>query len=176
MAFKREILTRVFELQEELLLFFKDHNKVSFSNFLGYKMAMKRTYLVDIYQHLKHLEHQHVGPKRKYFNFHKVLASKNKLQVWKNTLQVEIMQCFCSYFRFWARQIIISYLELPAENLSFFVIRNIWLLLSSHQIHKIYSLQEEEHQQQLIELQCDQTMMITFNESSPVMFWISIRK
>jgi hypothetical protein len=42
------------------------------------------------------------------------------------------------------------------------------LLLSSHQIHKIYSSPQE----QLTELQCDWTLKIKFNE----VFWISIRK
>jgi hypothetical protein len=48
------------------------------------------------------------------------------------------------------------------------------LLLSSHQIHKIYSVCKKE--EQLTELQCDRTLKIKFNEVSPDVFWISIRK
>jgi hypothetical protein len=49
------------------------------------------------------------------------------------------------------------------------------LLLSSHQIHKIYCLQEEE-EEEVTELQCYRTFKIKFNEVPPDVFWISIRK
>jgi hypothetical protein len=52
----QKVLTRVFELREELLLFFKDNNKASFSDFLeGTKWLLKLAYLVDVYQHLNTL-------------------------------------------------------------------------------------------------------------------------
>jgi hypothetical protein len=61
------VLTRVLELQEELLLFLKDSNNASFSDFLEDKnWLLKLAYLV-----LKHYEHQHAGPKRKYSDFHR---------------------------------------------------------------------------------------------------------
>jgi hypothetical protein len=48
------------------------------------------------------------------------------------------------------------------------------LLLSSQpNSQNLLSLQEEE---QLTELQCDRTLEIKFNEVSPDVFWISIRK
>jgi hypothetical protein len=57
---------------------------------------------------LKHLEHQHAGPKENILtSTDKLLAFKNKLQARKkNTFQVEILKCFRSYFRFRVRQII----------------------------------------------------------------------
>jgi hypothetical protein len=48
-----KVFSRVFELREELQLFFKDNNKESFSNFLeDTKWLLKLAYLADIYQHL----------------------------------------------------------------------------------------------------------------------------
>jgi hypothetical protein len=67
-----KVLARIFELREELLIFFKDNNKASFSDFLeDTKWLLKLAYLADVYQHFKHLEHQHAGPKRKLSNFHR---------------------------------------------------------------------------------------------------------
>jgi Ni,Fe-hydrogenase I cytochrome b subunit len=70
-----KVLTMVFELRVELLLFSKDNNKASFSDFLeDTKWLLKLAYLVDVYQHLEHLEHQHTGPKRKHSNFHRRIS------------------------------------------------------------------------------------------------------
>jgi hypothetical protein len=60
-----KILTRAFELRVEVLLFLKDNNEASFSEFPeDTKWLLKVAYLADVYQHLKHLEHQHTGPNR----------------------------------------------------------------------------------------------------------------
>jgi ribosomal protein L23 len=105
-----KVLTRVFELREELLLFFKDNNKAGFSDFLeDTKWLLKLAYLADVYQHLNTLNTSMQGPKEIILtSIDKLLAFKNKLQVWKkkNTFKVEILKCFRSYFRFRVRQII----------------------------------------------------------------------
>jgi hypothetical protein len=50
-----KVLSRVFELREELQLFFKDNKKWSFSNFLeDTKWLLKLAYLADIHQYIKH--------------------------------------------------------------------------------------------------------------------------
>jgi hypothetical protein len=70
-------------------------------------MAAETSLLSRCLSALKHLEHQHAGPKENILTpTDKLLALKNKLQVWKNAFQVEILRCFCSYFRFRVRQII----------------------------------------------------------------------
>jgi hypothetical protein len=57
-----KVLTR--ELREELLLFFKDNNKASFSDFLeDKKWLLKLAYLADVYQHLNTLNTSMQGPK-----------------------------------------------------------------------------------------------------------------
>jgi hypothetical protein len=59
-----KVLTRVFELREELLLFFKDNNLASFSDFLeDTKLLLKLAYLADVYRHLNTLNTSMQGPK-----------------------------------------------------------------------------------------------------------------
>jgi hypothetical protein len=51
-----KVLSRVFELREELQIFFKDNNNESFSYFLeDIKWLPKLAYLADICQHLNTL-------------------------------------------------------------------------------------------------------------------------
>jgi hypothetical protein len=82
-----KVLTGVFELREELLLFFKDNNKASFSDFLqDTKWLLKLAYLTDVYQHLNTLNTSMQGPKENILTTtDELLAFKNKLQVWKRT-------------------------------------------------------------------------------------------
>jgi hypothetical protein len=82
------VLTRVFELREELLLFFKDNNKASsFSDFLeDTKWLLKLAYLADVYQHVNNLNASMQSPKENILtSTDKLLAFKNKHQVWKKT-------------------------------------------------------------------------------------------
>ena len=66
-----EVLSRVFELRQELLLFFKENNKASFCECLeSTNWQMKLAYLADIYQHLNNLN-KHAGCKRKHSDFHR---------------------------------------------------------------------------------------------------------
>jgi hypothetical protein len=82
-----KVLTRIFELREELLPFFKDNNKASFSDFLqDTKWLLKLAYLADDYQHLNTLNTSMPGPKENILtSTDKHLVLKNKLQVWKKT-------------------------------------------------------------------------------------------
>jgi hypothetical protein len=78
----------VFELREELQLFFKDSNKDSFSNLLGdTKWLQKLAYLADIYQHLNTLNTSMQGAKENILtSTDKFLAFKNEILVWKRQL------------------------------------------------------------------------------------------
>jgi hypothetical protein len=78
----------VFELTEELQLFFKDNNKESFSNFLeDTKWLLKLSYFASIYQHLNILNTSMQGAKENILtSTDKLLAFKNKSQVWKKHL------------------------------------------------------------------------------------------
>jgi hypothetical protein len=59
-----KVLTSVFELREELLLFLEDNNKASFSDFLeDTKWLLKLVNLADVYQHLNTLNTSMQGPK-----------------------------------------------------------------------------------------------------------------
>jgi hypothetical protein len=82
-----KVLTSVFELQEELLLFFKDNNKASFSDFLkNTKWLLKLAYLADVYQYLNTLNTSMQGPKENILtSTDKHLAFKNKPRFGKNT-------------------------------------------------------------------------------------------
>jgi hypothetical protein len=67
------------------MLFFKDNNKASFSDFLeDTKWLLKLAYLAEVYQHLNTSMQ---GPKKNILtSTDKHLAFKNKLQVWKKQL------------------------------------------------------------------------------------------
>ncbi len=59
-----KVLTRVFELRQELLLFFKENNKASFCECLeSTNWQMKLAYLANIYQHLNNLNTSMQGTK-----------------------------------------------------------------------------------------------------------------
>ncbi len=80
-----KVFKRVFELRQELLLFFKENNKASFCEGLeSTNWQMKRAYLADIYQHLSNLNTSMQGVKENILTYtDKLLAFKNKLAVWK---------------------------------------------------------------------------------------------
>jgi hypothetical protein len=90
------VLTRVSELREELLLFFRDNNKATFYDFFGdTKWLLKLAYLADIYQHLNTLNTSMQGPKENILtSTDKLLAFKNKLQVRKKTLSSGNIEMF----------------------------------------------------------------------------------
>ncbi len=59
-----KVLTRVFELRQELLLFFKENNKASLWECLeSTNCQMKLAYLADVYQHLNNLNTSMQGTK-----------------------------------------------------------------------------------------------------------------
>ncbi len=81
-------MTRVFKLQQELLVFFKENDKASFCECLqSTNWQMKLAYLADIYQHLNNLNTSMQGTKRNILTTaDKLLPFKNKLVVWKKHL------------------------------------------------------------------------------------------
>ncbi len=83
-----KVLTRVFELRQELLLFFRENNKASFCECLeSTNWQMKLAYLADIYQHLNKLNTSLKGTKENILSStDNHLAFKNKLAVWKKHL------------------------------------------------------------------------------------------
>jgi len=93
-----KVLSRVFELRDQLLIFFKDTNKDEFCSYLEDETwVLKLAYLVDIYQHLNTLNTSMQGPKENVLtSTDKLLAFKNKLNVWKNIFPEEIWKCFPS--------------------------------------------------------------------------------
>ncbi len=79
-----KVLIRVFELQQELLLFFKDNNKAIFCECLeSTNWQMKLAYLADIYQHLNKLNTSMQDTKEN------ILTSTDKLLAFKNKLGLE---------------------------------------------------------------------------------------
>jgi hypothetical protein len=97
-----KVLSRVFELREELQLPFKNNNFLEDAEWL-----LKLAYLADIYQHLNTYNTSMQGPKENILtSTDKLLAFKNKIQYRKNTFQVEILKYFRFYIRFRISQII----------------------------------------------------------------------
>jgi hypothetical protein len=81
-----KVLTRVFELREELYLYFKEHGKAYFASCFEDDIWLhKSAYLSDIYQHLNKLNSSIQGNKENILTcIDKILAFKTKLGVWKN--------------------------------------------------------------------------------------------
>jgi hypothetical protein len=159
-----KVLTRVFELQEELLLFFEDNNKASFSDFLeDTKWLLKLAYLADVYQHLNT---RMQGPKENILtSTDKLLAFKNKLQVWKKHLSSGNTEMFPLLFQSQTDYtevilLIISHLESLTENLDQYFpslssemynwVRNPFAEFSPNS-QNLLSLQEEEQLTELLE-------------------------
>ncbi len=98
-----KVLTRIFELRQELLLFFKENNNASFCECReSTNWQMKLAYFADIYQHLNNLNTSMQGARENIVtSTDKLLAFKNKLSVWKiSTYQEETSKCFHSYVKF----------------------------------------------------------------------------
>lgn len=185
-----KVLTRVFELRQELLLFFKDNNKASFCECLeSTNWQMKLAYLADIYQHLNTLNSSMQGPKENILtSTDKLLAFKNKLTVWKKHLSRGNVEMFPLLLQVQTQTdyqkvipLITSHLRSLAEKLDKYFpslssdmydwVRNPFIELSSNS-QNLLSLQEEE---EISELQCDRTLKMKFNEVSLDVFWISVR-
>ncbi len=89
-------MTRVFELRQEVLLFFKENNKASFCECLeSTNWQMKLAYLADIYQDLNNLNTSMQSTEKNILtSTDKLLAFKNKFAVWnKSTFQEETLKC-----------------------------------------------------------------------------------
>jgi hypothetical protein len=181
-----KVLSRVFELREELQPFFKDNNKDSSSIFLeDTKWLLKLAYSADIYQRLNTLNTSMQCPKKNILtSTDKLLAFKNKIQVWEHTFQSEILKFFRFCFRFRMShykevfKLIISHLEtltdspdqyFPLSSEMYDWVRSPFVGFSQNSL----SMQEEE---QLTELQCDRTLKMKFNEVPLDGFRISTRK
>jgi hypothetical protein len=122
-----EAETRVFELREELLLFFKDNYKVSFSDFLeDTKWLLKLAYLADVYHHLNTLNTSMQGRKENILtSTDKLLPFKNKFQVWKKHISSGNFKMFPLLLQVQSQTdykevipLIISHLESLTENLN----------------------------------------------------------
>lgn len=186
-----KVLARVFELREELLIFFKSINKDEFCNCLEDSVwQMKLAYLSDIYVHLNALNTSMQGPKENILtSTDKLLAFKNKLNVWEKHISKGNMEMFPRLHQIQTDVdyeellvLISSHLKSLTENLDKYFpslsieaydwVRNPFSELPQAS-NNTMSLQEEE---ELTGLHCDRTLMIKFNEVTPDAFWISIRQ
>ena len=184
-----KVLTRVFELRQELLLFFKDNNKASFCECLeSTNWQMKLAYLADIYQHLNNLNTSMQGAKENILtSTDKLLAFKNKLTVWKKHLSRGNVEMFPLLLQTQTEYenvipLITSHLGSLSEKLDKYFpslssdtydwVRNPFTEFSPS-TENLLSLHEEE---ELSELQCDRTLKMKFNEVSLDKFWISAKQ
>jgi hypothetical protein len=91
-----KVLTRVFELREELYQYFKEHGKVYFASCFEDNIWLhKLAYLADIYQHLNKLNSSMQGNKENILTCtDKILDFKSKLGVWKNHISKGSFEMF----------------------------------------------------------------------------------
>ena len=186
-----KVLLRVFELRQELLLFFKENNKASFCECLeSTNWQMKLAYLADIYQHLNNLNTSMQGAKDNILtSTDKLLAFKNKLSVWKKHLSRGNVEMFPLLLQVQTQTkyeyvipLITSHLGSLSEKLHKYFpslssdmydwVRNSFTEFSPS-TENLLSLQEEE---ELSELQCDRTLKMKFNEVLLDKFWISAKR
>ena len=186
-----KVLSRVFELRQELLLFFKENNKASFCECLeSTNWQMKLAYLADIYQHLNNLNTSMQGAKENILtSTDKLLAFKNKLSVWKKHLSKGNVEMFPLLLQVQTQTkyeyvipLITSHLGSLSEKLHKYFpslssdmydwVRNPFTEFSPS-TENLLSLQEEEA---LSELQCDRTLKMKFNEVLLDKFWISAKR
>ena len=186
-----KVLSRVFELRQELLLFFKENNKASFCECLeSTNWQMKLAYLADIYQHLNNLNTSMQGAKENILtSTDKLLAFKNKLSVWKKHLSRGNVEMFPLLLQVQTQTkyeyvipLITSHLGSLSEKLHKYFpslssdmydwVRNPFTEFSPS-TENLLSLQEEE---ELSELQCDRTLKMKFNEVLLDKFWISAKR
>ena len=185
-----KVLSRVFELRDQLLIFFKDTNKDEFCSYLEDETwVLKLAYLVDIYQHLNTLNTSMQGPKENVLtSTDKLLAFKNKLNVWKKHLSRGNMEMFPLLLQLQSGAdyeevipLITSHLESLSEKIDKYFpsfsleiydwVRNPFRELSANSPNA-FTLHEEE---QFTELQSDRTLKLNFNDVSLDVFWISIK-
>ena len=185
-----KVLSRVFELRQEQLLFFKENNKASFCECLeSTNWQMKLAYLADIYQHLNNLNTSMQGAKDNILtSTDKLLAFKNKLSVWKKHLSRGNVEMFPLLLQVQTQTkyeyvipLITSHLGSLSEKLHKYFpslssdmydwVRNPFTEFSPS-TENLLSLQEEE----LSELQCDRTLKTKFNEVLLDKFWISAKR
>ncbi len=185
-----KILTRVYEMREELLTFFKNNKKVHFTDCLeDAKWVQKLAYLADIFRHLNSLNTSMQGPNENILtSTDKIIAFQNKLKVWKKYISRGNVEMFPLLYELRGATadmevvaVIGVHLEILSNRLDNYFpslsvelydwIRNPFTELSSNSLN-MFRLQEEE---ELTELQSDRSLKLKFNEVSLDMFWLSIK-
>ena len=93
---RSKVLTRVFDLRDEIKTFFKKKSKPQFETLFGDKNQLNKiAYLVDIFAILNELSLSLQGPNATYLDLsEKIRAFQLKLQLWqKNWMKIEFTCC-----------------------------------------------------------------------------------
>ena len=93
---KGKVLTRVYELRQELLVFFEEMKQSHFCNLLQCKFwTSKLQYLADIFQKLNILSTSMQGKEENILtSTNKIKAFQVKLHIWKNTAIKDSLEMF----------------------------------------------------------------------------------
>ncbi|XP_075454709.1 zinc finger BED domain-containing protein 5-like [Ascaphus truei] len=188
-----KVLTRVFELREQLQIYFGENNESIFSNYLeDESWLLKLAYLADISEHLNTLNTNMQGPKENILTCtDQLVAFKNKIGVWKEHLSEGNYEMFPHFSRLQSNTmdnhretimpLIYVHMESLAEKLVKYFpslsseeydwVRNPFTNYSSSSENTL-SLREEE---QLIDLTCDRPLRIQFDVLALDAFWISMK-
>lgn len=182
---KGKVLSRFYELRNELLIYFTMENS-EYCDFLSDEIwCSKLAFLADIFAHLNHLNLSMQGENESILcSTDKLQAFKDKLSMWKRRVLQKNLEMFPltanSSFNIEVLKLIGDTLTLFDEKInlyfpslditSFDWVRNPFDSdLATHQLQ----LKEEE---ELLEMQNDRTLRIKFNSTELNIFWIGVSK
>ena len=182
-----KVLTRVFELKNELLIFFRNENQHEFCKLLNdINWISKFAYLVDVFSFLNKVNTSMQGKGENLLtSVDKINSLKDKLNMWLNKMRGGV----CSMFPFYSSTnnlqivpIIIKHLQVLQEKIdhyfpnissaSFDWVRNPFSITESTSLYGL-TVQEEE---ELIDLKNNRSIISLLQEVGTDKFWLKMRK
>ena len=184
---RKNIVERVFELREELLIFLKEHNADLASLVANEIWLGKLAYLADMFNLLNQ---QNLSLQERDANIllsqNKITAFIKKLNIWKTRISDNVVDMFpvlCDYIAnkpLIDKELISSdiqpHLELLSEHFKKYFSKetydNFDRILNPLVVAKTDLFKREE--EELAELSLDQTLMISFNQKALVSSWLGV--
>lgn len=191
------VLSRLFELKSEMLLFLSDSKPEFSSYFSDEKWLVKLAYLADIFSHLNSLNSSLQGPdKTVFYTQTKVNAFVSKLNAWNTRVKKNNYENFplTEEFREYVTsvgdtsidvsslsQLISSHLEALIHQLTDYIPKkdlsgDLWVVNPFNEQAVQNAQLSVRLQDQLIELSTDQVIKLSFNNTCVDQFWMKLKK
>jgi len=181
-----KVLTRFYELKEELYLFFLQDNMEEFSDFLSNEFwCSKLAYLADIFHQLNTVNTSMQGPNENILtSTDKMSALQQKIKIWKNRASNENLEMFPSVAKTLNKEIlplILNHLDSLQEKVGHYFpslsiesydwVRNPFVEVPSSLDQ--FTIEEEE---ELSDISNDRTLKLKYSQESLNSFWIGIQR